>query len=145
MIWNYVNMMEIYPNDTGSEKLEVTQLELPEGELRVIGALAISPEDVDRLPSDSEELPAHTETPTDESTSNSEIEKYFLLNEELMTPSEVAKLLRVHPRTVTRWARAGKLQALRTPGGHRRYFRSNVIEALDSANPQHDAVVSDIT
>jgi len=34
----------------------------------------------------------------------------------------VAALLFVDPKTVTRWAMAGKLAAIRTPGGHRRYL-----------------------
>jgi excisionase family DNA binding protein len=46
--------------------------------------------------------------------------------EVLLTPAEVAKLFRVDPKTVTRWARAGKLTAIRTLGGHRRYRRSEV-------------------
>lgn len=44
----------------------------------------------------------------------------------LLTPSEVAALFRVDPKTVTRWARAGKLTSLRTLGGHRRYRESEV-------------------
>ena len=40
---------------------------------------------------------------------------------ELLTPSEVAVLFRVNPKTVTRWARAGKISAVRTLGGHRRF------------------------
>ena len=36
--------------------------------------------------------------------------------EALLTPSEVAQLFRVNPKTVTRWARAGKLTAIRTLG-----------------------------
>lgn len=51
------------------------------------------------------------------------------LNHELMTPAEVAALFRVDPKTVTRWADSGKLAAVRTLGGHRRYMRSEV-EAL---------------
>lgn len=39
----------------------------------------------------------------------------------LMKPGEVAALMRVHPKTVTAWASAGKLTAIKTPGGHRRY------------------------
>ena len=42
----------------------------------------------------------------------------------LLTPAEVASLFRVNPKTVTRWARAGKITAIRTLGGHRR-FRSS--------------------
>src|SRR5688572_6268285 len=39
----------------------------------------------------------------------------------LLTPAEVAALFRVNPKTVTRWARAGKITAIRTLGGHRRF------------------------
>ena len=41
--------------------------------------------------------------------------------ESLLTPAEVASLFRVDPKTVTRWAKAGKLNSIRTLGGHRRY------------------------
>lgn len=44
----------------------------------------------------------------------------------LLTPSEVATMFRVDPKTVTRWAKAGKLSAIRTLGGHRRYSESEV-------------------
>lgn len=47
----------------------------------------------------------------------------------LLTPEEVAQVFRVDPKTVTRWANAGKLPALRTPGGHRR-FRAEDVRAL---------------
>jgi excisionase family DNA binding protein len=47
-------------------------------------------------------------------------------DEELLTPSEVAKLFRVDPKTVTRWAKSGKLSSIRTLGGHRRYRASEV-------------------
>jgi len=46
--------------------------------------------------------------------------------EALLTPAEVAELFRVDPKTVTRWAKAGKLTSLRTLGGHRRYRESEV-------------------
>ena len=46
--------------------------------------------------------------------------------EVLLTPSEVAALFRVDPKTVTRWAKAGKLTAIKTLGGHRRYKESEV-------------------
>lgn len=46
--------------------------------------------------------------------------------EVLLTPSEVAALFRVDPKTVTRWAKAGKLTPIRTLGGHRRYRKSEV-------------------
>lgn len=46
--------------------------------------------------------------------------------EALLTPAEVAALFRVDPKTVTRWAKAGKLSSIRTLGGHRRYRESEV-------------------
>ncbi len=55
--------------------------------------------------------------------------------ERLLTPAEVAALFRVDPKTVTRWAKSGKLSSIRTLGGHRRYRESEVRELLDrSAN-----------
>lgn len=52
-------------------------------------------------------------------------------DDELLTPSEVAKLFRVDPKTVTRWAKAGKLSSIRTLGGHRRYRADEVHDLLD--------------
>ena len=49
---------------------------------------------------------------------------------ELLTPAEVAKMFHVDPKTVTRWAQAGKLTYMRTLGGHRRYRRDEVVELL---------------
>ena len=46
--------------------------------------------------------------------------------DEMMRGSEVAALLRVDPKTVTRWAQDGRIASIRTPGGHRRYRRSDV-------------------
>jgi excisionase family DNA binding protein len=52
-------------------------------------------------------------------------------SEPLLTPSEVATLFRVDPKTVTRWAKAGKLTPIRTLGGHRRYRESEVRALLE--------------
>jgi excisionase family DNA binding protein len=49
-----------------------------------------------------------------------------MIQEILLTPSEVAELFRVDPKTVTRWAKSGKLTSIRTLGGHRRYKESEV-------------------
>lgn len=46
--------------------------------------------------------------------------------EPLLTPGEVASLFRVDPKTVTRWAAAGRITSIRTPGGHRRFLESEV-------------------
>jgi excisionase family DNA binding protein len=55
--------------------------------------------------------------------------------ENLLTPAEVATLFRVDPKTVTRWAKAGKLTSIRTLGGHRRYKESEVKELLKATTP----------
>jgi excisionase family DNA binding protein len=58
--------------------------------------------------------------------------------EALLTPAEVAALFRVDPKTVTRWAKAGKLSAIRTLGGHRRYRESEVRTLLVSIPQQRE-------
>lgn len=47
----------------------------------------------------------------------------------LLKPGEVAAIFRVDPKTVTRWAANGKIQAIKTAGNHRR-FRLAEIRAL---------------
>ncbi len=51
----------------------------------------------------------------------------------LLTPGEVAALFRVDPKTVTRWAAAGRIGSIRTPGGHRRFRESEVRALLEGA------------
>jgi excisionase family DNA binding protein len=58
--------------------------------------------------------------------------------EALLTPSEVATLFRVDPKTVTRWAKAGKLASIRTLGGHRRYRESEVRSLLAGNTTEND-------
>ena len=48
------------------------------------------------------------------------------LAERLMTPAEVATAFRVDPKTVTWWAKTGKLSSVRTLGGHRRYREAEI-------------------
>ncbi|NDL60812.1 MULTISPECIES: BldC family transcriptional regulator [Phytoactinopolyspora] len=55
--------------------------------------------------------------------------------EALLTPAEVAAMFRVDPKTVTRWAKAGKLESIRTLGGHRRYRESEVRTLLSGQVP----------
>ena len=50
---------------------------------------------------------------------------------ELLTPAEVAAMFRVDPKTVTRWAQAGKLSAVRTLGGHRRFRADDIRRSLE--------------
>jgi excisionase family DNA binding protein len=53
---------------------------------------------------------------------------------DLLTPAAVAAVFFVDPKTVTRWAAAGKIDAIRTPGGHRRFHRSDVIALFDTVH-----------
>lgn len=62
----------------------------------------------------------------------------------MLTSGQVADLFGVTPRTVDRWEEAGKLDAHRTLGGHRRFARSQIYGLLadlgrDQARPQSAA------
>jgi excisionase family DNA binding protein len=48
-----------------------------------------------------------------------------------LRPAEVADLLSVSPKTVSRWAKEGKLPFLKTLGGHRRYPAAAIQELVD--------------
>lgn len=68
-------------------------------------------------------------TMADQATSAKPLE----IKERLLTPREVAAMFRVDTKTVTRWAAAGRIECVRTPGGHRR-FRESVVQELLSAS-----------
>jgi excisionase family DNA binding protein len=55
--------------------------------------------------------------------------------ERLMTPREVSAALRVHVKTVTRWAKDGKLSSIKTPGGQRRFREAEVRALLNGSQP----------
>jgi excisionase family DNA binding protein len=48
----------------------------------------------------------------------------------MLTPGELAGMLHVNAKTVTRWAVEGRIAAVRTPGGHRRFPLPIVLEFL---------------
>ncbi|TDC35674.1 BldC family transcriptional regulator [Micromonospora sp. 15K316] len=54
----------------------------------------------------------------------------------LLTPGEVARLFRVDAKTVTRWAQAGLIGSIRTPGGHHRFRESEVLALLGEDGTQ---------
>lgn len=56
-----------------------------------------------------------------------------MADNELLTPGEVAVMFRVNPKTVTRWARAGRISAVRTLGGHRRFRATEIRRFLEEA------------
>lgn len=49
-----------------------------------------------------------------------------VMKKSYLTPNEVAELLMVSPAAVRQWAEKGELNALATPGGHRRFLPAEV-------------------
>lgn len=45
--------------------------------------------------------------------------------------AEVATLLHVSPKTVSRWAKEGKLPHMRSLGGHRRYPEAEILKLVE--------------
>jgi excisionase family DNA binding protein len=62
-----------------------------------------------------------------------------------LTPREVAALFGVRTTTIARWARLGRLSALLTPGGHRRYRPSDIRQLLEQegAPPEQEQLEQD--
>ena len=54
--------------------------------------------------------------------------------ERLLTPKDVAALFRVDSKTVSRWALEGRIGCIRTPGGHRRFYESEVQALLHGSD-----------
>jgi excisionase family DNA binding protein len=54
----------------------------------------------------------------------------ILARETPFTTGEVAKLFNVDPKTVARWAAAGRIESFKTLGGHRRYEVDKVVELM---------------
>ena len=52
----------------------------------------------------------------------------------LLRTSDVALLFEVSERTVSEWARTGRIASIRTPGGHRRYPAAQVRALLQSTS-----------
>jgi signal peptidase I len=57
------------------------------------------------------------------------------------TPGEVGKLFRVDSRTVVRWERNQlmakyNVKVIKTPGGHRRYYKEDIIRLYYELNPE---------
>ena len=58
------------------------------------------------------------------------------LSDRLLTRAEVAEIFQVSPSTITRWAEAGMLPAVKTLGGHRRYEASEVMKLAQCLTPE---------
>lgn len=50
-----------------------------------------------------------------------------------LSPTEAAEYVGVHPQTIKRWVRQGKVQAFRTPGGWYRFRREDLDTLVGSA------------
>jgi excisionase family DNA binding protein len=58
------------------------------------------------------------------------MEKFFLMGEEILTIREVANLLKLHPKTVNKFAISGKLPAYRI-GRQWRFRKSEILKILE--------------
>jgi excisionase family DNA binding protein len=56
-----------------------------------------------------------------------------------LLPAEVAELLSVSPKTVSRWAKEGKLPFMSTLGGHRRYPEAEIRQLVDELRQEPTA------
>lgn len=54
---------------------------------------------------------------------------------EYVTVGEAAAIATVSTDTIKRWEKAGRIESLRTPTGHRRFRRSDVEALLQPATP----------
>lgn len=63
-------------------------------------------------------------------------------NERWLWPGEVGRVLRVNPKTVTRWADEGRLPSVRLPGGHRRFLESDVRALMKGERTDLDSVLA---
>ena len=56
-----------------------------------------------------------------------------------LLPAEVAELLSVSPKTVSSWAKEGKLPFMKTLGGHRRYSEAQIRELVNQLRQEPTA------
>lgn len=59
--------------------------------------------------------------------------------EVLLTPAQAGAIFGVDPKTITRWADAGKIAFQRTIGGHRRFKEEDVIFFRDHGRQRTEA------
>lgn len=52
------------------------------------------------------------------------------IDEGYLTPGQVANMLHVSPKTISRWAKDGRVPCVVTLGGHRRFPREAIVEIV---------------
>jgi len=62
--------------------------------------------------------------------------------ETLISNKEAAKLLGIHPLTLRNWQNSGKIEAVRTAGGHYRYRLSDIVALQEQGFPAERAVTA---
>ena len=65
-----------------------------------------------------------------------------MAKEQLLTPAEAAELLSVSPTTIRLWAQNGRLSFVKTPGGHRRFTRKELLTLMIPQSSNVDTVFS---
>jgi excisionase family DNA binding protein len=57
---------------------------------------------------------------------------------DVLSSGEVARMFGVNSKTVTRWAKQGKIRSFLTPGGHFRFYRDDVYETAQEGRIEVD-------
>ncbi|HEX9697221.1 MAG TPA: helix-turn-helix domain-containing protein [Actinomycetota bacterium] len=57
-----------------------------------------------------------------------------MAHDRFLRTSEVALMLQVSPKTVSRWAKEGRLPYMATLGGHRRFPKSEIERLTEDLN-----------
>jgi excisionase family DNA binding protein len=63
------------------------------------------------------------------------MEKFSLVGEEILTTQEVADLLKLHPKTVNKLAKSGRVPAYRI-GRQWRFRKSEILKLLEKTTPR---------
>ena len=64
--------------------------------------------------------------------------------EKFLRTSDVAKMLHVSPKTVSRWAKEGRIPHLSTLGGHRRFPATEIERLMDELSGRREGASSQV-
>ena len=125
-------MIESYPSDNGPDDFDKLQPILSAEHVSIEPAIYTSADEMEHLLQPTDAVLASKNS----DNLNGMQENYNFLEDlkskgELLTPREVAKIFRVDPKTVSRWANEVRLDCVRTLGGQRRFYESVIRAAID--------------